>query len=983
MEFCVLGPVEVRNGGGLVDLGTPMQRALLAKLLQHPNQVVSARQLIETLWGAAPPETAPAILHTYVSRLRRALRADGDEQSAGDVLRTRAPGYLLRVRQGQLDLDRFQALVGQAGAAAARDDHETAAGLLRSALSLWRGEALANIASDELRRGEAVRLEECRLAALEARIEAELRLGRHGDLVGELSTLVTDHPSRERLHGQLMLALYRSGRRADALACYRRLRQTLADELGLEPGTELQRLHGAILRADPSLDLVAPVGSRNGADSDEPLPDAAYPVAVRPGQLPLDTATFTGRERELATLQRLLVEVPPGSPPAIVAIDGLPGVGKSALATRVAHRLSAHFPDGQLYVDLHGAAGLAPLRPIDVLGRFLRSFGIEGRHLPSEPEEGAGLLRSLLAQRRVLAVLDNAASADQVRLLLPAGPGCAALITSRRHMADLDGVTHLHLSLLATDEAEALLGRLAGPHRVAAERAAAAEVARLCGGLPLALRIAGARLAARPAWSVRALAERLRDEHGRLDELELDGLALRASLHVAYRELRGRGTDGDDLARAFRLLSLLDGSDVGVSIAAAVLDRPAHATEAILERLVDANLLECVAPLRYRFHDLVRLFARERAANEDPEPARDAAVGRGLARYLATVQRADLLLRPGQPTVDDTPVAPVALRDRAEALQWLESERANLVAAVGRAAAGPHHRVSWQLANALFGFYDLRGSWDEWEQVSLLALRAARSGGDLRGQAHAQRALGAIAWRRFRLDEATRHLGESLRLHRQIGDPHGEARTLNSLGLVFTAQHRYEDASAYLEDSLDLFRACGDRRGEGNVANNLGDLRRQQGRHDEALTYLLRDLAICRELDDRRGAAITLCNIGEVERDRGHAGEAYDHHMQSLTICRELGDRRGEGLNLDGLGEARRLQGRHREALTLFRQSVTLLGEARDRYAQADALWHLGLALDALDERDEADACTRQALAIFEQLGAPEADEVRANLRVR
>jgi DNA-binding SARP family transcriptional activator/tetratricopeptide (TPR) repeat protein len=988
MEFRVLGPVEVHNGFGLVDLGPPKQRALIAKLLQHPNQVVSASQLIETLWADAPPETAPAILHTYVCRLRHALRTDGDGGTADEVLRTRPPGYLLRVQPGQLDLDRFQALVRSAGAAAVRRDHETAARLLRSALALWRGEALANIASNELRRGEAVRLEECRLAAVEARIEAELCLGKHRDLVGELSTLVADHPSRERLHGQLMFALYRSGRQADALACYTRLRRTLADELGLEPGPELQRLHRAILQADPSLDLhqsVQPATVTAGSvakatGQDQSSGEAAYPPAVRPCQLPADTAAFTGREHELATIERLLVQGAPDRPPAIVAIDGLPGVGKSALATRVAHRLAAHFPDGQLYVDLHGATGFAPLRPSDVLGRFLRSFGIEGRHLPTEPEERAGLLRSLLAQRRVLAVLDNAASAEQVRLLLPAGPGCAALITSRRNMADLDGVTHLHLDLLGIDDATALLGRLVGPHRVVMEHRAAAQVAQLCGRLPLALRIAGARLAARPAWSVGTLAERLRDEHRRLDELELDGLALRASLQVAYRELRDRGADGDEGARAFRLLSLLDGTDVGIKIAAAVLDRPIRTAEATLERLVDMNLLECAAPRRYRYHDLVRLFAREYAASEDTQAERAAALARALDSYLNTVQHADLLLRPGQTASHEPAVASGELRDHAEAINWLETERANLVAAVGR-AAGSQPTLAWQLANALFGFYDLRGSWDEWEQVNTIALQAARSSSDLPGQAHTLRALGAIAWRRFRLNDARGYLEESRRLFREIGDSHGEARTLNSLGLVFTACRRYDDASAQLERSLELFRSRGDRRGEGNVANNLGDLRRLQGRHDEALTYLRHDLSICRELDDRRGTAITLCNLGEMERDRGRAAEALDYHAESLRICRELGDRRGEGLNLDGLGEARRLQGDNRTAVKLLRQSVALLSEARDQYAEADALWHLGLALDALHDSAEAATHKQRALDIFQQLGAPEADDVRASLR--
>jgi DNA-binding SARP family transcriptional activator len=992
MEFRVLGPVEVWHAGRPLDLGPAKQRALLAKLLQHPNQVVSAGQLIDAVWGQAAPASAPAILQTYVYRLRQALRPAVDPGTGEQLLRTRPPGYLLMVREGQLDLDRFQSMVAEATRATARDDHSTAARLLRSALSLWRGEPLANVASEELHR-EAAGLEELRLAALEARIEADLQLGRHRNLVGELTTLVGDHPLRERLHGQLMLALYRSGRSADALASYHRLRQTLTEELGLEPDADLQRLQRAILLAHPSLDPPEPVRPAYGVQEGDQPPGAGMPAPaatippVRPHQLPPDSASFAGRARELAQLMRLLGQPAPDAPMVIVAINGLPGVGKSALATRAAHRLAARFPDGQLYIDLQGAtAGLAPLDPGEVLGRFLRTLGVDGRNLPGEPEERAGLLRSLLAERRVLAVLDNAATAAQVRLLLPASPGCAVLITSRRHLADLDGAVDLHLDVLDGGEALELLARQAGPHRVTAEPVAAAEVARLCGRLPLALRIAGARLAARPGWSVSTLAGRLRDERLRLDELELEGLAVRASLQVGYRELLDRDREGAaDTPRALRLLSMLDGADVGVPVAAALLDRSAQATEAALERLVDANLLDSTAPGRYRFHDLVRLFARERASCEDPEPDRAAALARALRCYLSAARRADRLLRPGQPPVPgDPPPDGVELGDQAAALDWLETERANLSAAIRQAAAGPAApEVTWELAAALFGLFDLRGSWEEWEQVNRFALQAARDRGDRGGEARALRDLGAIAWRRFRLEEATDHLTRSLELLRAIGDRGGEARTLNSLGLVLTACRRYEDAAACLDRSLALFRAVGDRRGEGHVLNNLGDLYRLRGRHDEAVIFLRGDLAICRELGDRRGEAITLSNLGEVHRDRRAGAEAFDHHQQSLAICQELGDRRGQGLNLDGLGEALRLQGRHAEAVALLRQGVALLRAAHDRHGEADALSHLGLALDDLGDRGEAASCLRRSLWLFEQVGAPEGDDVRDLMRLR
>jgi DNA-binding SARP family transcriptional activator/tetratricopeptide (TPR) repeat protein len=988
MEFRILGPVEVWHGGRSIDLGPPKQRALIAKLLVHPNQVVSVDQLVDTLWEAEAPETARALVHTYVCRLRRALRsADGGR--ADDVLRTRPPGYVLRVEPDQLDLDRFQSLVAEAAAATARGDHACAARLLRSALALWRGEALANVVSAR-RRSMVVQLEESRLVALEARIDADMRLARHRDLVGELRTLVAEYPSRECLHGQLMLALYRSGRRADALAAYRRLHRGMTAEYGVEPGVQLRHLHRAILTADPSLDLADPgpqTPATASAPPDGPAATDACPPAVRPSQVPPTTASFTGRADEMTHLQRLLGQVPAGAPPVVVAIDGLPGIGKSALAARMAHRLADRFPDGHLYVDLRGAEGTAPLAPTDVLGRFLRSFGVGDRHLPSEPEERAGLLRSLMTGRRVLTLLDNAANAAQIQLLLPAGPGCAALVTSRRQLTDLDAAAHLHLDVLPAPDAEALLARLTSAERIAAERTEAAEVAQLCGCLPLALRIAGARLAARPAWPVSRLAERLRDEHLRLDELEIDGLAVRASLHVAYRELSGRGTQGADLASALRLLSLWDGADIGTTLAAAMLDRPTRAAEAALEKLVDANLMDSSAPGRYRFHDLVRLFARERASRQDTEPDRVAALNRAVRCYLTVARHADQMLRPGQTRAGEPHDGHIEVRNGhvefrtdTEALDWLEAERANLVAATASAAAGPQYAPAWQLAAALFAFFDMRGSWDEWEQVNMLALQAARCGGDHPGEAHTRRNLGAIAWRRGRLAEATDHLTRSLTLCSQVGDRHGEARTLNSLGLVLTAQRRYDDATSCLERSLTLFRQCGDRRGLGHVANNLGDLYRLQGRHDEAVARLRQDLQICHELGDRRGAAITLYNLGEVEHDRGCAAAASDYHSQSLAICRELGDRRGEGRNLDRLGEARRLQGRHQEAVELLRQAVTQLVETRDRLAEADALQHLGLARHALGDHSEADICLRHALSIFEQVDAPQAADVRVHL---
>jgi DNA-binding SARP family transcriptional activator len=973
-----------------------MQRATLAMLLLRANQVVPLDQLVDGIWGATPATTARALVHSYVSRLRKVLDPNGADQPARQLLVTTPAGYLLRVQPDQLDWFRFERLVDQARRASAHGRIDDAVDGLGSALALWRGPALADLRSEAVR-ADAHRLEERRMAVVEERIDLALLSGRHSELVGELKGLVAAFPFREGLVAQLMLALYRSGRQADALEVYQATRRTMAQELGIEPGPALQQLQRSILTADPSLALAVPeapseaaglatVASHPGPGNENRTPE--HLVTVPPCQLPPDIASFTDREQEL---EQLIALMNPAAEPheavVIAAIHGPPGVGKSALACRVAHQLTSRFPDGQLYANLHGAsAAVAASEPTEVLGRFLRALGVGDARIPGQPEERAALYRSLLADRRVLVVLDNAADAAQVRLLLPTRPGCAALLTSRQHLVELDGADHLDLDVLTQTDAVTLLGRLAGAKRAAAEPQAAAEVARLCGYLPLALRIAGARLASRPAWPVHTLAARLASEYARLDELQLDGLAVRASLQLSYQAMRaGEGPGGEVAAQAFRLIGMLKGPDAGVPVVAAMLKQPHAAAEAALERLVDARLLETVAPRRYRFHDLVRLFARERAAEEDSQTERAAALRRALDWYLTAARQADLLLRPGRRAAEDHAEGDVEgggpmFADRRAALTWLEVERANLVAAVTQAAAGAAPAVAWRLAAALFGFFDVRGHWDDWEQVGRLALQVAQGCNDRAAEARAWRDLGAVAWRRFRLEEASSYLQRSLELRRRLEDAAGEAETLNSIGLVLTAERRYEEATVCLKRGLALFREQQDRRGEGLVLNNLGDLYRSLGQFKDAVACLQGDLAICRESGDRRGEAITLCNLGEVYRDQGCGEEAFVSHEQSMAICHELGDRRGQGLNLDGQGEARRLQGRHDEALAYLRQSLTLLHEVGDRYSEADARWHLGVTMDELGDHRHAREHWRTALAIYDQIGAPEAVEVRAAL---
>ncbi len=503
------------------------------------------------------------------------------------------------------------------------------------------------------------------------------------------------------------MALYRNGRQADALAAYQRLRRTLTDDLGIDPSQALRDLQAAILRQEPALELAPPPIT---------LAPAGPARAPMPRQLPAPPQSFTGRAQELAQLDAIAATA--DNQPVVVvvaAISGSAGVGKSALVIHAANRLAKHFPDGQLYINLQGAtAGMAPLEPLEVLGRFLRALGVSGDQVPDGVDEATARFRSELADQRLLVVLDNAADTDQVLPLLPGQSGCAALITSRRVLAGLDTASHLHLDVLAAAEAIELLGRLAGKDRIAAEPEATSEVAQRCGWLPLALRIAGARLAARPGWPVRALAERLTDATRRLEELEASGLAVRASFEVSLHALQHSGDTGDQAAaRAFGLLGLSDGPDLSLTAAARLLNEPEPAADRLLERLVDAQLLETPSPGRYQFHDLMRLYADQLAMRQYPEPERMAALTRLFGFFTATAWESLRLLRPGDRRLAtaDPRWARGGLRfaDMAAALAWLEAERANLMAAIGQAAVaapGIPAEVAYQLTRALFGFFD-------------------------------------------------------------------------------------------------------------------------------------------------------------------------------------------------------------------------------------------------------------------------------------
>jgi tetratricopeptide (TPR) repeat protein len=707
-------------------------------------------------------------------------------------------------------------------------------------------------------------------------------------------------------------------------------------------------------------------------------------VLVKPHQLPADTNVFTGRESELSQLKSLLAGRQPGPPGTVIiaAIGGIGGAGKSALAIHAAHQLGDVFPDGQLYVNLHGttlgvepgaAHGLKPVDPLEALGGFLRALGIASDDVPRQLEDAAVRYRSLLLNRRILIVLDNAYSAAQVRPLLPASPTCAVLITSRMQLTELDSAERVHLGSLSPSEATQLLGKVAGQNRIAAEQGAAAEIAAACGHLPLALRIAAGRLAARPTWTLRDLADRLADQRGRLSQLQLGDLAVRASFQVSYQTL------SPELARSFRLLGLPEGPGIGIPAAAALFNQQVAEAESLLEQLVDLNLLENPIRGRYRLHDLLRLFSHEQAIHEEEEPERAMALQRLLTFYLATTQRADQCIRPGRPIDGVLATSPQQLgfKDLNEASVWLELERAMLVNAIQQAAAIPS-RIAGELADALRGFFELRSYFADWEQAGEAALAAAKEQHDERALATACLNLGIVAYYLHRLDRAMDLLRKALSGYRDADDWLGQARALTGIGVIYRMRHEYDLATDVLEEGLSLRRRQSDRHGLAVTLHILGLVVDDQGDHERAVAYFEHSLDLFETLDDRWGQLNARRRLGEAYHRQGRHAQAIDAFKQTLELSRALGHRRQEADVLTQLGLLYEELGQHEQATECLQDALTVRRRVDDEYGKATTLQHLGRVLQANGHRQQARMHWRAAITLFERVGAQrEAAEVQ------
>ncbi|MER6915962.1 BTAD domain-containing putative transcriptional regulator [Streptomyces sp. NPDC000594] len=860
MRFRVLGPVSMSPR----TPSAAKPRALLATLLVRVGEVVPAHSLIDELWGTEPPRTATTTLQVYVSQLRKILAEDGTAESTGGLLLTRAPGYLLQLpdREDDFDLPRFERLRTDGRTAYQEKDFALASTLLQEALGLWAGPALSGIPHGVRLESAAIRLDELRMEVLEQRIVADLRLGRHQELAGELLALANEHPLRETLHGHLMVALYRTGRGSDALRVYGRLRHSLVEELGVEPGPGLARLHERVLRRDPALDWrpLRPAPAVPRPDRGTPPEPAPRPA---PLVLPVEAPGFVGRHEELAAGEKVLHGRTDQAPARVLAVSGRAGIGKSALALRLAHRSAELFPGGQLLVSLRGAHG-RPLTTAQAEAAVLRRLTgdvPEGR--PTDPGDPADRIRQALHGRRVLLVLDDVAAEEQIRSLLPPPEGSAVIVTSRRTPAALDGAEHLVLGAIRPDEAVELLLTAAG-ERIGDDTAAAAEIARLCGYLPLALRVAAAALTARPHTTAAALAERLRDERTRLGVLREGDLDLRSSLLTGYQEA------GPAQQRAFRLLTLAPAPDFAGWTAAALLDTGPGAAEELTEELVRAHLLEARTggrPPRYGFHSLLRVLAvelREAEAIKDGDGGRTRrAVERLCHAYLSLARYADGRLAPGRdwhlrPTA---PTAPVRLDGAAVIgegpLRWFQDEATGLVEAVRQAHAAGLWPLVWELADSATGYFHACAAWDDWEETHRLALDAALRAGNTAAEAAVRYSLGGLAWQRRDAHRALAHYTAAQRCFDRVRDRVGSARCRIGVADILLGQDRLGPAARRYGRALALCTSARDLWGGVAALNGLALVNLRLGRRETAMGQLAQCRRAAERLGDRRWAEYT------------------------------------------------------------------------------------------------------------------------------
>ena len=947
--FRVLGPLEVSGEFGAVSVAPGRQEIVLGALVLELNRVVETTRLVDVIWAHDPPKTARAQVQICISRLRKALAHGGVDAA----IETRARGYVLRAREDATDVGAFRRLVAEAHALARDGEKMPAVETLRTATGLWRGRCLAGAPGDVLA-GAAAQLDESRLEAVETCMRLLLELGRHEHLVGELMQLVAGHPLRERLRGHLMLALYRSGRQAEALDTYHQGRTRLAEELGLDPGRELCDLAQAILTDDPGLALTGRPEPRAVAATQPSLPaqePAADPDPVAtPRQLPADIGDFVADGPTVSAVCDAVTEGQGKGPLSVTLVLGGPGVGKSTLATHVAHRLAAeYFPDGQLYCDLRGLGG-QPVHPAQALGRFLRALGVPGEAVPDSLDECAEMYRSLLADRRILVLLDDAVSESQVMPLLPGTGSSGVLVTSRGLLTALPGTRRFDLEPMNPGQALQLLGRIIGEHRVAGEPEAARALVRLVGGLPLALRIISARLAARPHWSLASMGNRLENEHRRLDELAHGELSIRASLSLSHDGLPAADR------RLLSLLSLAEGTVVPSWLGAALVDDRTPRPSDLLEPLIDMRLLDITAmdqggEIRYGLSPIVRTFAHERLAAEVPEAERLAAVRRMVGGWLALAERAHTEIYGGTYTLVSGraerwhPPEDLVRRCLRDPLEWLESEQDNLLGAVESAAGAGLHEACWELATTLVTLFEARGCPDLWERTHRTALAAVQEAGNERGQAAVLGSLGTLHLHRNEPEAAAPYLSAALGMFERIGEVRGQALCLRDLARI--ERHRGDDdrALALYESAERAFVRAEDVIGRAHVLGEMAHITMRRADFARTRSYLDEALGICRSTGFDRGQALVLRRLGQMLVCQQQYEAAERTLLEVLAMVRSSGDLVGEGHVLHDLGRVGVDLGRVERAVEYYAQSAGIRERILDHSGAAAVRADMAAAL--------------------------------------
>jgi DNA-binding SARP family transcriptional activator/Tfp pilus assembly protein PilF len=905
LRLDLLGPLRGWSGDDRIDLGPIRQQTLLAVLALRSNQVISADELVDLVWSDAPPSTGAKIVPPYIYRLRKLL-------PEGVLVHTR-DGYTLRLAPDALDLDRFERLVS---AAHASDDKDEAAASLSEALGLFTGEPLTGLAGHYLT-VQRHRLIERRLKVLAERIELDLERGRYGDLVPELVALVEEDRLREQFAGQLMLAYWRSGRTSEALETYARTRKELVEQLGVEPGSALRAIHERILQ-----------------NEEDPAPHPAVHPVVR-DELPYDGAAFVGREDAL----RQVVDAMSKPGPAVVAIDGMAGVGKSALAVRSARQLADVYPDGRLFIDLHGfTPGREPVTALEALDRLLRTLSVPADRIPADLEERAALWRSELAGRRILVVLDNARDSDGVRPLLAGSPSCGVIVTSRRQLSGLDATARLALDVLRPEDARALLAEIVGADRTG-DSAAAEAVVSQCGHLPLAIRVAGSRLRHRPSWTIEHLSKRLDAEDRRLGELSTDSGGVSPAFALSYEHLP------PDQQRLFRLLGVMTGQDIEVNAAAALAQVDPIDAEDLLEQLVDANLLLQLRPGRFQFHDLLRQYA----GTLDAEPD---AVRRLLDYYLDATEEASAAIFSSRPNA----LPP------SKGLEWIDTEGANVLATIRYAEAHNSLEHAWRLGLAVASCFYQRGRIYEMDEALGLALRAAARDTDPEAESRVLMSIGSLGRYRLGAEASLRTLQEAREKLPADAEPALRARLLASIGYSLAKVNPDAEAIAVLDEALAVARGSGDLSIASRVLAYLGAAYGDRQEFAQALASYEESLRLAQEADDLSVQAEVLNGIGECLLGLDRVDEA----VTALTTALAIGLERGSDYSLiytyAFLSTAFTRHEQWAEALDVGRRSLALALESDSQQAEQNA--HLRLAETLLAKGDLAQARPHFARAL-------------------